>query len=88
MWCGAGAVQAAYSRYKSKRDLKRIAGITLLETLLGVAIVAVLAGLATVGVRSTLSKARSARELGAARNVIVAYLAFAGDQWQIAAWHC
>ena len=26
-----------------------------------------------------MSKARSARELGAARNVIVAYLAFAGD---------
>ncbi|MET0252737.1 MAG: type II secretion system protein [Terrimicrobiaceae bacterium] len=59
--------------------MKGIAGSTLLETLLGVAIVAVLAGLATVSIRSVLSKAMSARELGAARNVMAAYLAFAGD---------
>ncbi len=63
----------------SLRRLKQVAGITLLETILSVGIVAVLAGLTAVGVKSARDKARSVRELGAARNLMTAYLAYAGD---------
>ena len=59
--------------------MKRTAGITLLETILSVGIVAVLTGLVAVGIKSARDKARSVRELGAARNLMTAYLAYAGD---------
>jgi type II secretory pathway pseudopilin PulG len=59
--------------------LKRVAGITLIETILSVGIIAVLAGLIAVAVKGAWDKARSVRELGAARNLMTAYLAYAGD---------
>ena len=64
---------------RSSPLLRRPAGITLVETILSVGIVAVLAGLIVVAVKGVTDKAKSVRELAAARNLMAAYLSYAGE---------
>lgn len=54
-------------------------GFTLVEMLVSVTILAILAGLAGAGTSAAMAKARTVREMSAARNLISAYTAASSD---------